>query len=253
MSKRIFKKFSYKGANFRICSNFTEKIQDQIIQQREQLEKYIYDYPEFKTSLKSLPIDQNSPESALRMYEAANITGIGPMSAVAGTMSQLICEYAVSLGDDDVIVENGGDIFINSKREVALGIYAGENKLSGKLAFKILPSEMPIAVCSSSSKMGHSLSFGNCDLVTVFSPNASLADSVATAVCNRIKSIDEIESILNYAFSNYGVSAIFVIKDNKVAHVGKIPEIIKCDKNITDIITVDENSPDKERIFGISN
>ena len=45
--------------------------------------------------------------------------------------------------------------------------------------------------------MGHSMSLGHCDLATVISRDAALADAAATQAANKVKCTDEIEPTLN--------------------------------------------------------
>ncbi len=80
----------------------------------------------------------------------------------------------------EAIVENGGDIWIASPSAVTVGLYAGEHPLSGRLALRIPPERLPVSVCSSSGRFGHSLSFGDCDLATVVARDGALADAAAT-------------------------------------------------------------------------
>jgi len=224
---RLYRKFSYKGANFRISSDRYDTIIREIIIQRKILSDHIHRQPEFLTALEPVPIFNGVPEIVGRMYDASLKTGVGPMAAVAGVNAQIAAEAAVKSGAREAIVENGGDIFISSDSEVVIGLYAGKSALSGKLGFVVSDQEMPIAVCSSSAKMGHSLSFGNCDLATVSSDNAALADAAATLACNLVTSVDLINPVMGKVLQIPGIRGILIIKDDKIGMAGKLPDLIK--------------------------
>jgi len=53
----------------------------------------------------------------------------------------------------EVIVENGGDIFLKSTKSRLVGVYAGEDSpLTGRVALKIEPLDTPLGVCTSSAR-----------------------------------------------------------------------------------------------------
>ena len=98
----------------------------------------------------------------------------------------------------NVIVENGGDIYIYSEKERIVSILS--NPTEGEsIGLKIYPSDCPVSICSSSSKIGHSLSFGNGDIAMVRAKNAALADSLATAYCNILKTSKDINKVIERA------------------------------------------------------
>lgn len=127
----------------------------------------------------------------------------------------------------EFIVENGGDIFAVVRSPLLIGLWAGPGSPFEGLAMQIRPEDSPIAVCSSSSSLGHSFSMGDCDLVTVFSPNAALADACATAVCNRIVSPETLETSVEEAIRISGISGVLAIKGERIAMAGKVPELIR--------------------------
>jgi ApbE superfamily uncharacterized protein (UPF0280 family) len=146
------------------------------------------------------------------------------MAAVAGTIAQLAAEAG---GDRECIVDNGGDLYLIAGRPLVVGLYVGEHMLSGNLGFRVLPEMMPCALCSSSSRMGHSLSFGSCDLVTVISPDGSLADAAATFGCNLVHSPDDISRVAELLAGIEGIWGALIVSDENVALAGDLPELIK--------------------------
>jgi ApbE superfamily uncharacterized protein (UPF0280 family) len=224
---RHYQSFSHRGANFRIASTHPQVIRRELRRQRAALETYIGLHPDFAASLEPLELLAGAPEAARRMQEAAALTGVGPMAAVAGTMAQLAVEAALSLRAGEAIVENGGDVFLYSQRVVTVALYAGDNPLSGTLALRIRPERMPMAICSSSSMMGHSLSFGQCDLATVVSADGALADAAATLACNLVKSRQDISAVLERVSGLSGIQGVLIIKGDRIGLAGDLPELIR--------------------------
>ncbi len=225
--KRIWRKFSYLGANFRISSPGYDIIVDEIIRQRTILSRYIEVNPSFLSSLVPLETEPDAPDIVKRMHKASLHTNIGPMASVAGVNAQIACEKAVAAGYDEAIVENGGDIYLFSQEEVILSLHAGNTPFGDRLAVLIKPAMMPLSVCSSSGTMGHSMSFGKCDLATAVSADGALADSAATLACNLVKMEEDIPSALERIISIKGITGILIIKNDKIGIAGSFPEIIK--------------------------
>ena len=240
---REFRRFSWKDTNLRIASDCFEVITEAIVQERRLLEAYISRHPEFSTAMAPVPLQPDAPLSAERMAAAASITSLGPMASVAGTLAQMGAEAALSAGATEAIVENGGDMYIASDSIITIGIYAGESAVGDNLAFILQPEELPLSLCSSSSTMGHSLSLGQCDLVTVIAKEAALADSVATLVCNRIAAVTDLEPVLNKAGDLPGVQGILAVKDDKIGLCGDLPQLSRNqDVHLTTKITRDQFS-----------
>lgn len=224
---RGYRFFSWKETTLRVGGPAFELVSAAVVRERRALERYIARHPAFRHSLTPVPLLEDAPEAARRMAAAAELTGLGPMAAVAGTLAQLGAEAALAAGHSEAIVENGGDIFLASAREVVSGLYAGDNALAARLAFRILPEEMPLALCSSSSLMGHSLSFGRCDLATVVARDAALADAAATLVCNRIRREADLEPVLEAVGRIAGIDGILAVKNEKIALWGRLPELVR--------------------------
>lgn len=220
--------FSFKDADYKIHTvDNIDKITDEIKKQRLIIEKYIEIYPDFKTAFKPLQISSDAPEIIKRMNKASILTGTGPMASVAGIIAEFAVQEALKNGSGEVIVENGGDIYLSCKKEIITGIYAGQNEIEANLALKINPGFMPVAVCSSSSFLGHSISFGKCDLATVLSKDAALADAAATKACNMVKSAKDIEKTMNTIIKIPGIESVIIVKNNNIGIIGNLPEIIR--------------------------
>jgi uncharacterized protein len=225
--KRVYKTFVHKEAVFRICCDQFETVISEIKRQRKILEEYIAGHKEFQTSLTPVELKPGAPESAKRMSRAAKLVGTGPMAAVAGVMAQLAAEAAIKKQCSEVIVENGGDIYLQTTEPVVIGLYPGEYEAAGKLAFSLRGNDTPISICSSSGKMGHSMSLGMCDLATVVAKDAALADAAATQAANLVKTIDDVEPTLNRIAGIEGIDGVVIVKDGQVGLAGKLPPFVK--------------------------
>jgi ApbE superfamily uncharacterized protein (UPF0280 family) len=188
---------------------------------RAHLEAYIAGHPEFLGSLTPLKMDDLAPEIVREMLKVAHSAGVGPMAAVAGAMAQFVGRDLLSL-TPNVIVENGGDIFLKCKDNIKIGIFAGESPLSNRLAIRVGPEEMPIGICTSSATVGPSLSLGRADAVCVRSSSAALADAAATAVGNRVKTKKDIKKALAFGSQINDVRGILIILGDELGVWGEM-------------------------------
>ena len=157
-----------------------------VIRERAALEDYIQRHPGFSVAMTPYPVKDNAPSIVREMAEAAEKVGVGPMAAVAGAIAERVGRALLEFSPE-TIVENGGDIFLKSRKKRTVGIYAGKSPFSDRLALEFKPSETPLGICTSSGTVGHSLSLGKADAVIVLAPCTALADAAATAIGNLIK------------------------------------------------------------------
>ena len=195
-------------------SNLQETAENAVFTCRQQLKTHISRFPEFVSTLEPLPLQADSPPLIQEMLQAALAAQVGPMASVAGALAE---QVGAELLDHttQVIVENGGDIFLKVTRDITVGIYAGNSPLSNKLAVKIPSASTPLGVCTSSGTVGHSLSFGRADAVTVIAGSTALADATATAIGNRVKETGDIEHGLDIVQQIEGIAGTLIIVDDK--------------------------------------
>ncbi len=199
-----------------------EFLRDEIIRLRKILETYISSHPEFHDSLKPVKPRGDVPQIIKEMCEAGEKAGVGPMAAVAGAFAQhLGTKILEKFEVKELIVENGGDIFLKLMRSAVIAIFAGQSPFSGKVGLEIPPEDTPCGVCTSSATVGPSLSLGNADAVTVVCRKASLADAFATAYCNRIKSKNDIERIIAEVQNTPGVLTLVAMLNDVMGVWGK--------------------------------
>ena len=190
------------------------------------IENYIAKDRRFLTALKPITVELNAPLIVKEMARCTKKVNIGPMAGVAGAIAGFLGRDLLRKGYKDVIIENGGDIFLKTTKRRLIGIYTGRSKLWNRLSLKIKPSDTPSGICTSSGTIGHSLSFGLADSVIILSKNACLADAVATATGNLVKSRQDLKTALNFAKSIRGViGVVIIIKDNLISW-GKIKFVV---------------------------
>jgi len=188
---------------------------------RGQIESYIDSHLLFKSTLLPYSQDKKAPEIIKSMIYTTALCGVGPMASVAGAIAEFVGKELLNYSSE-VIVENGGDIFIKSNKVRKVSIFAGESPLSQRIVLKIKAQENYYGVCTSSGTVGPSLSFGKADAVTVISDSVLLADAAATAVGNMIKTRKDIEQGLVYAQKIKGIKGVVIMKDDKMGLWGDI-------------------------------
>ncbi len=205
----------------RAASNLHRKTHRLVMKHREGLEKYIARRPDFLTSLEPVEVEKDAPKIVRDMAAAASLCGVGPMAAVAGAIAGFVGGELLEFSPE-VIVENGGDIFLRTLRRRTIGIYAGGSPLTGKLGLEIAPEDTPLGICTSSGTVGHSLSFGKADAVIVLAGSATLADAAATAIGNRVSDVADIEKGIEFARSIGQLRGVVIIKDDKLGVWGEV-------------------------------
>ncbi|MBI5603493.1 MAG: UPF0280 family protein [Deltaproteobacteria bacterium] len=194
---------------------------DRVYRYRHVLETYIRQHPEFKETLQPLALDPLAPPIVQAMLQAGRAAGVGPMASVAGAMAAFVGQDLLAFSPD-LIIENGGDLFIASTEPLTIGIYAGDSPMSQRLGIRLAPSPNPVGLCTSSGTVGHSLSFGRADAVTIFSPSAILADALATAVGNRVRTKDDIQPALEWVQKIPEVQGVLIIVGKQIGVWGEM-------------------------------
>jgi ApbE superfamily uncharacterized protein (UPF0280 family) len=192
-----------------------------IKQCRADIEAAITRRPEFLSTLEPIPEEPADAAVALRMVRAGQKAGTGPMAAVAGAVAEYVGRALLPLSPE-IIIENGGDLFLMVEHPVVVGMYAGKSPLSNRFGIKIAPTPLPLGICTSSAKVGPSLSLGNADCATILSRDVALADAVATGLGNRIRRADDLAGALEWAAGIPGVDGALAVLDDKLAVVGDI-------------------------------
>ena len=203
--------------------NLKKEIEEEVKKQREILERYIKIHPEFYFSFS--PVEVESNEEIIKLMSlSSKLTKTGPMASVAGAIAEIIGRKFLPLSEE-IFIENGGDIFLNLKNEVKIGIYAGKSPFSMKIGIKI-KKENPVGIATSSGTVGHSFSYGDADAVTVISNSSAFSDGAATYFGNLIKGKIDKELIEREINDFPFIEGMLIIRGKELFVWGKI-ELIK--------------------------
>lgn len=228
-----FERIDLEETHIRLTTDLqNQDLKRYIFNLRYYLKDYISRNPDFSLSLE--PIKQYSEELHFivkKMYESSNYADIGPMACVAGAISELSLDYLMENGSNYSIVENGGDIALVNDEKVICGIYSNNEILGNNIAFEIKSRKKPLGICTSSGKIGHSISFGQSDCVTVIAESPSLADGLATRIANDVSgktSEDKVSKAIETAenFREFFDGVLIISQDN-VGTVGRLPKIVE--------------------------
>lgn len=201
--------------------DLSREARDLVLTHRDRLEHWIGAHPGFRESLAPVDVPPAAPGIVRAMAGAGAAAGVGPMAAVAGAIAEAV--GAGLLGrSPDVIVENGGDLWLATTRERTVGLYTGDGRIDGSLGIRVAPERAPIGICTSSGRIGHSLSFGDAASATVIAASGALADAAATAVGNRVRGPDGIREGLRAAASISGVLGAVVTREGELGAWGDV-------------------------------
>ena len=205
--------------------NLSANAEKTLLQHRHALESYIALHPEFQTSLIPFPRDPVAPPIIREMITKSELCGVGPMASVAGAISEFVGNDLLKL-TSDIIIENGGDIFLCCKNDTTVAVYAGESNLSYTVKILIKSEDTPIGICTSSATVGPSLSLGKADAVCVISRSSILADAAATAIGNKVNHKKDIKNALECGMKIPGVKGIIIIFENEMGSIGDIKLVV---------------------------
>lgn len=189
---------------------------------REEMDGWIENHPDYAQALEYHPAAPDAPEIFRAMSAVAEKSGIGPMSAVAGAVAQYIGEtLKTKFHLQEIIVENGGDIYADICKDMDISVFAGSSPLSEKVGLHINAAYAPLGICTSSGTVGPSLSFGKADAVMIICKDVKLADTYATAFANLIQTPDDVQICIGKIQEKKDILAAMAIKDDKLGLCGQ--------------------------------
>ncbi|MDR2909779.1 MAG: UPF0280 family protein [Bacteroidales bacterium] len=202
-------------ASFR--TEMQEMVLGRIKELRQKMDDYILTEPLFKKTMNPFLPCENSPIEAKEMAAAAEKAGIGPMSAVAGLFAREAGEAILrNFLVEEMVIENGGDIFVLLKKELVLSVFAGNSPLSERIGLAIPEGLGKFGICTSAGTVGHSFSDGKADAVMVICSDVLLADAFATAFGNKVKTPDDVEKVINMAEKIPEILSLLIICEDKI-------------------------------------
>ena len=207
-----------------------DETRELVLEQRGYVEAYINAHPDFATALTPWRLKGPTPTIVADMVNAGENAAVGPMAAIAGAVAEH-AGLGLLKSTDEVIVENGGDIFIKTASPLTVGIFAGQSPLSLRIGIRVNGGPMPMGVCTSSGTVGHSLSLGMADAVCVVAESCAFADAAATAVGNLVQSIADIEFAIAKGKSIDKIQGIIIIVEEKMGIWGDLEVVPLKGKN----------------------
>ena len=189
-----------------------------LVELRRSMDAYLLMDPAYKAALTPYDAGLEAPDILKEMSRTSHKTGIGPMSAVAGAVAKRVAEF---LGTKEVIVENGGDIYAKSSSDMDISVFAGQSPLSEKIGLHIPAEGFPLGICTSSGTVGPSLSLGRADAVMIVCKDVLLADSYATAMANRIKTVSDLQPVIDHISNIPDILGAIAVKDDRMAITGR--------------------------------
>lgn len=206
----------------RAQNNLQEEATAIVLNLRHQLEGYISQFPQFLHSLEPLPDDPSAPPIIRKMLQAGQAVGVGPMASVAGAIAHSVATGLKSLSPA-IIVENGGDCYLDLQDEAIVGVHVGPSSpFRDKVALRLTADRFPLSICTSSAKIGHSLSFGKADAVTVIAADGALSDAAATGLGNLVRRPADITKVLDMASEIPSIQGVLIIVKDKMGIWGDI-------------------------------
>lgn len=166
-----------------------------------------------------------APRIIRTMSEASKKARVGPMASVAGAVAEHIGKkIQKDFKLKNIIVENGGDVWLDSEHDRKIALYAGESVFADRITIVVKKEDCPMGICTSSGTVGHSLSFGKADAVTVIASSAAVADAFATSIGNKIKKTEDVDVVIaRYKpFLGSAIKGIAIMIDNKIGAIGNI-------------------------------
>ena len=198
-------------------ASMEEDVYTFLVDLRRQMDAYLLMDPQYKSALTPYDAGLEAPNILKEMSRISHKTGIGPMSAVAGAVAKHVADF---LGTKEVIVENGGDIYAKATSDMDISVFAGQSPLSEKVGLHIPAAAFPCGICTSSGTVGPSLSLGRADAMMIVCQDVLLADSYATAMANRIKTVNDLQPVIEQIQNIPEILGALAVKDDKLAVCG---------------------------------
>ena len=203
-------------------TNLSYEALKSLTKHRYSLETYIKSYPDFLTSLLPLPEDDLAPPIVRDMLVKSKMCGVGPMAGVAGAVSEFV-GYDLRNQTGNLIIENGGDIFIKSENKLIASVYAGESPLSYNVNFIVKPEE-------NTARYSHIVRHSRA-VLELRESRCGMRDfqirDIATpqpqpSAKAKVKSKNDINPAIDFGIKIKGVTGIIIIIGNEMGAIGQV-------------------------------
>jgi len=128
----------------------------------------------------------------------------------------------------EVIVENGGDIFLQTARAATVAVFAGASPLSLRIGIRTAVKR-PAGRVHLRRHRGALAQLRPADAVCVVSRSCALADAAATAIGNRIQSKQDIPAGIEIGKRIPGVIGLVIVAADQMGVWGAI-EVVALDR-----------------------
>lgn len=212
-----------KETDLQICAerDLRGPAEDLVVAARWDIEQFAAAEPRFLESHVPYEVPEHAPQLVRRMAHAGHLACVGPMASVAGAVAEFVARGLAEFSSE-VVVENGGDIYMVGKADRVVALMAGGSSISGRVGLLVRGGLMPVAVCTSSGTVGHSTSYGVADAVAVLSHDGALADAVATQLGNRVREPDDVDRAVEAARGVAGVLGVVVVLGDRLGAWGNV-------------------------------
>ena len=202
-------------------ASMEQDIYAMLVDLRRTMDAYLLMDPGYKAALVPYEAGLEAPTLLKDMSRVSYRTGIGPMSAVAGAVALRVADFIKSkFNVKEVIVENGGDIYADANSDMDISVFAGQSPLSEKVGLHIPAAAFPCGICTSSGTVGPSLSLGRADAMMIVCRDVLLADSYATAMANRIQTVNDLQPVIDRIQTIPDILGALAVKDDRLAVCG---------------------------------
>lgn len=203
-------------------ASMEQDVYSMLVELRRTMDAYLLVDPMYKAALMPYDAGVEAPAILKEMSRVSHKTGIGPMSAVAGAVAKYVADFIKSrFAVKEVIVENGGDIYAEAGSDMDISVFAGKSPLSERVGLHIPATAFPLGICTSSGTVGPSLSLGRADAMMIVCRDVLLADSYATAMANRIQTINDLQPVIDSIQSIQEILGALAVKDDRLAVCGQ--------------------------------
>ena len=143
------------------------------------------------------------------------------MACVAGAVAEFIGRD-VEPKSAEYIIENGGDIFLKTRHERKLSIYAKDSPYSEQIGMKLKAAEEAYGICTSSATVGPSLSFRRADAVCIVAARRFFPMVLQRGSEDIVHKEEDIAGAVEEGKAFPGVSAIIIIMGKTLGAWGDV-------------------------------
>lgn len=197
------------------------RLRNEIIAYAEYCPSFLTSYQPVQAII--MPDGRGTPKLIETMLAAGRLANVGPMASVAGAIAEAVGRYCKERwGLAEIVVENGGDLYVDVASPLSVQVMAPSSPLSGKVAVRVVPEICPVGVCTSSGTVGHSHSYGRADAMMVVCKDAATADAWATAWGNKIQGPGDIQDVCERIRNVGDILAAIVVVADKLGLCGSL-------------------------------